>query len=92
MISGHANIQNAVAATRLGAEDFIEKPFSVNGLLASIERVLTGEAIGTRVPSDAPAEAHAAAPRPSVAARRSARSSVGGYRQGRGFTRDSRPA
>src|SRR5438876_3120738 len=37
MISGHANIQNAVAATRLGAEDFIEKPFSVSGLLASLE-------------------------------------------------------
>ncbi|MGH8012160.1 MAG: UDP-3-O-acyl-N-acetylglucosamine deacetylase [Candidatus Binataceae bacterium] len=43
MISGHANIQNAVAATRLGAEDFIEKPFSVDGLLTAIERVLTGE-------------------------------------------------
>jgi len=40
MISGHANIQNAVAATRLGAADFIEKPFSVSGLLASLERVL----------------------------------------------------
>ncbi|HVC44292.1 MAG TPA: UDP-3-O-acyl-N-acetylglucosamine deacetylase [Candidatus Binataceae bacterium] len=43
MISGHANIQNAVAATRLGAEDFLEKPFSVGGLLASIERVLAGD-------------------------------------------------
>ncbi|MGH7916690.1 MAG: UDP-3-O-acyl-N-acetylglucosamine deacetylase [Candidatus Binataceae bacterium] len=43
MISGHANIQNAVAATRLGAEDFIEKPFSVDGLLTTIERVLAGE-------------------------------------------------
>jgi UDP-3-O-[3-hydroxymyristoyl] N-acetylglucosamine deacetylase len=40
MISGHANIQNAVAATRLGAADFIEKPFSVSGLLASLEHVL----------------------------------------------------
>jgi UDP-3-O-[3-hydroxymyristoyl] N-acetylglucosamine deacetylase len=40
MISGHANIQNAVAATRLGAADFIEKPFSVSGLLASLEQVL----------------------------------------------------
>jgi UDP-3-O-[3-hydroxymyristoyl] N-acetylglucosamine deacetylase len=40
MISGHANIQNAVAATRLGASDFIEKPFSVSGLLASLEHVL----------------------------------------------------
>jgi UDP-3-O-[3-hydroxymyristoyl] N-acetylglucosamine deacetylase len=47
MISGHANIQNAVAATRLGAADFIEKPFSVDGLLASIERVLSGEASGS---------------------------------------------
>jgi UDP-3-O-[3-hydroxymyristoyl] N-acetylglucosamine deacetylase len=42
MISGHANIQNAVAATRLGAADFIEKPFSVSGLLASLEQVLNG--------------------------------------------------
>lgn len=47
MISGHANIQNAVAATRLGAADFIEKPFSVGGLLASLQQVLgrhTGDA------------------------------------------------
>ncbi len=49
MISGHANIQNAVAATRLGAADFIEKPFSVNGLLAALERVLAGEAGETRL-------------------------------------------
>jgi UDP-3-O-[3-hydroxymyristoyl] N-acetylglucosamine deacetylase len=50
MISGHANIQNAVAATRLGAEDFIEKPFSVDGLLTTIERVLAGETGGTAAP------------------------------------------
>jgi UDP-3-O-[3-hydroxymyristoyl] N-acetylglucosamine deacetylase len=50
MISGHANIQNAVAATRLGAEDFIEKPFSVDGLLATIGRVLAGETGGTAAP------------------------------------------
>jgi UDP-3-O-[3-hydroxymyristoyl] N-acetylglucosamine deacetylase len=42
MISGHANIQNAVAATKLGAADFIQKPFSVSGLLAAIARVLEG--------------------------------------------------
>ncbi|HXN84665.1 MAG TPA: UDP-3-O-acyl-N-acetylglucosamine deacetylase [Candidatus Binataceae bacterium] len=48
MISGHANIQSAVAATRLGAADFIQKPFSVSGLLASIARVLDGgNAAGT---------------------------------------------
>ncbi len=50
MISGHANIQNAVAATRLGAADFIEKPFSVNGLLAALERVLSDETGGPRPP------------------------------------------
>jgi UDP-3-O-[3-hydroxymyristoyl] N-acetylglucosamine deacetylase len=45
MISGHANIQNAVAATKLGAEDFIEKPFSVSGLLAAITRVMGPERV-----------------------------------------------
>ncbi len=43
MISGHANIQSAVAATKLGAADFIQKPFSVSGLLASIARALEGD-------------------------------------------------
>jgi UDP-3-O-[3-hydroxymyristoyl] N-acetylglucosamine deacetylase len=51
MISGHGNIQNAVAATRLGAADFIEKPFSVSGLLTSIQRVLERESGGVRMPS-----------------------------------------
>ncbi len=46
MISGHANIQNAVAATKLGAADFIQKPFSVSGLLAAIARVLDGGSAG----------------------------------------------
>ncbi len=46
MISGHANIQTAVAATRLGAADFIQKPFSVSGLLAAISRVLDGGSDG----------------------------------------------
>ncbi len=53
MISGHGNIQNAVAATRLGAADFIEKPFSVSGLLTSIERVLERESGGVRMPGRA---------------------------------------
>jgi UDP-3-O-[3-hydroxymyristoyl] N-acetylglucosamine deacetylase len=46
MISGHGNIQNAVAATKLGAADFIQKPFSVSGLLASIARALEGDTAG----------------------------------------------
>lgn len=40
IICGHANIEAAVRATRLGAADFIEKPFSLDALLASIERAL----------------------------------------------------
>lgn len=70
MISGHANIQNAVAATRLGAEDFLEKPFSVNGLLASIERVISGETGGTPAPNANSKAMGSAAVRPSAAARR----------------------
>lgn len=63
MISGHANIQNAVAATKLGAEDFIEKPFSVSGLLAAITRVMGagGERadISERLVKAEPANGHA---------------------------------
>ena len=39
-------IQSAVAATKLGAADFIQKPFSVSGLLASIARALDGDSAG----------------------------------------------
>jgi UDP-3-O-[3-hydroxymyristoyl] N-acetylglucosamine deacetylase len=42
MISGHGNIQSAVTAIKLGAADFIEKPFSVESLLGTISRVLDG--------------------------------------------------
>lgn len=38
MISGHGSIQAAVAATKLGAFDFIEKPLSLDGLLATVRR------------------------------------------------------
>jgi UDP-3-O-[3-hydroxymyristoyl] N-acetylglucosamine deacetylase len=73
MISGHGNIQNAVAATRLGAADFIEKPFSVSGLLTSIERVLEREAGGIRMPG--------ATARDAKAARRSPNARISGRKQ-----------
>ena len=66
MISGHGNIQNAVAATRLGAADFIEKPFSVSGLLTSIGRVLERESGGVRIPGRASADPVAPPPAPSA--------------------------
>lgn len=43
MISGHASIQTAVQATRLGASDFIEKPLELNNTLAVIQRVLRND-------------------------------------------------
>jgi two-component system nitrogen regulation response regulator NtrX len=40
MISGHATIETAVKATKLGAYDFIEKPLSLEKTLLVVERAL----------------------------------------------------
>ena len=40
MISGHGNIETAVSAIKLGAYDFIEKPFKSDRLLLQITRAL----------------------------------------------------
>src|SRR5579864_9714819 len=40
MISGQANIEMAVRATRLGAADFLEKPLSTDKLLLTVENAL----------------------------------------------------
>jgi DNA-binding NtrC family response regulator len=40
MISGYASIQDAIAATRLGASDFVAKPFTPEELLKVTEEVL----------------------------------------------------
>jgi two-component system nitrogen regulation response regulator NtrX len=40
MISGHGNIETAVAAIKNGAYDFIEKPFKADRLLLVIDRAL----------------------------------------------------
>src|SRR5664280_341773 len=40
MISGHGNIETAVAAIKRGAYDFIEKPFKADRLLLVAERAL----------------------------------------------------
>ena len=40
IISGHGNIEVAVAAIRQGAYDFIEKPFKLDHLLVSVARAL----------------------------------------------------
>ncbi|MFZ0660771.1 MAG: UDP-3-O-acyl-N-acetylglucosamine deacetylase [Candidatus Binataceae bacterium] len=82
MISGHANIQSAVAATKLGAADFIQKPFSVDGLLASISRALDGGSTApltgdrAHAPSGEAPSAHACVKRGALAQRTIARSIV----------------
>lgn len=40
VVSGHGNIETAVRATKLGAFDFIEKPFSLDGLVDVVARAL----------------------------------------------------
>jgi two-component system, NtrC family, nitrogen regulation response regulator NtrX len=45
VISGHGNIETAVAAIRRGAYDFIEKPFKTNRLVHLVERALESSAL-----------------------------------------------
>lgn len=40
MISGHGNIETAVSAIKMGAYDFIEKPFTTERLLLVVKRAL----------------------------------------------------
>src|SRR5690554_3017487 len=40
MISGHGNIETAVKAIKMGAYDFIEKPFKADRLLLVVERAI----------------------------------------------------
>jgi DNA-binding NtrC family response regulator len=40
MITGYADVQNAIKAVRLGASDFVSKPFDIDGIIASINRTL----------------------------------------------------
>lgn len=45
MISGHGNIETAVAAIKQGAYDFIEKPFKADRLLLVAQRALEAQAL-----------------------------------------------
>lgn len=40
MISGHATIELAVQSTKMGADDFLEKPLSIQTILEKIDKVL----------------------------------------------------
>ncbi len=43
MMSGHGTIETAVEATRIGAVDFLEKPISLQKLLATVARAIHTE-------------------------------------------------
>lgn len=43
MMSGHGTIETAVEATRIGAVDFLEKPISLQKLLATVARAIKTE-------------------------------------------------
>ena len=44
MMSGHATIETAVEATRIGARSFLEKPITLQKLLKAVEQGLSNEA------------------------------------------------
>ncbi len=48
MITGHGEVPMAVRALKNGAFDFLEKPFSTDSLLSSIDRALAVDARGRR--------------------------------------------
>jgi DNA-binding NtrC family response regulator len=48
MMSGHATIETAIGATRIGAFDFLEKPIGLQKLLSTIKRAL--KAAATKAP------------------------------------------
>ena len=48
MMSGHGTIDTAVEATRIGAQDFLEKPIALQKLLAAVKRALQKAALPVR--------------------------------------------
>ncbi len=50
MMSGHGTIDSAVAATRVGAVDFLEKPIALQKLLQTVKKALKHEVASTKPP------------------------------------------
>ncbi|TAK62116.1 MAG: response regulator [Bacteroidetes bacterium] len=42
MLTGYADLSNAMECQRYGAKDFIDKPFNFQDLLSTVERVMQG--------------------------------------------------
>ncbi|HAV24089.1 MAG: hypothetical protein A2X67_09550 [Ignavibacteria bacterium GWA2_55_11] len=43
MLTGFADLKNAIESKKLGAEDFVSKPYDLVDLLTTVERVLTND-------------------------------------------------
>jgi DNA-binding NtrC family response regulator len=43
MLTGFADLKNAIESKRLGAEDFVSKPYDLVDLLTTVERVLANK-------------------------------------------------
>lgn len=59
MMSGHATIDTAVEATRIGALNFLEKPIALQKLLKAVQQGLTRGMETARAPAPAPRPAPA---------------------------------
>ncbi|ROT44907.1 response regulator [Pusillimonas sp. NJUB218] len=60
MMSGHATVDTAVEATRIGAVDFLEKPITLQKLLKTIAAALARPVVSRGAPASAAAPANAA--------------------------------
>ena len=68
MMSGHATIDTAVEATRIGALNFLEKPIALQKLLKAVQQGLARAQESARAPAPAPRpQAQAQAPVETVA-------------------------
>ncbi len=67
MMSGHATIDTAVEATRIGALNFLEKPIALQKLLKAVQQGLSRTPEATRPPPYQPARPVAAASTPATA-------------------------
>jgi DNA-binding NtrC family response regulator len=66
MMSGHATIDTAVEATRIGALNFLEKPIALQKLLKAVQQGLTRAQEAVRAPAIAPRPMMAPQPEESV--------------------------